>query len=354
MTQSSLSSPAPVGLPDIQRLPGILAGYRDPNLASSLTEIAVTVAPLFGLWAAMWGLLHVSYWLCLALALPAAGFLVRLFMIQHDCGHGSFFRNRAINDWVGRAFGVLTLTPYDYWKRMHAGHHASSGNLDHRGIGDIDTLTVREYLALGWRSRLRYRLYRHPIVMFGLGPTYLFLLQHRAPVGLMRGAGWTPWASTMSTNLGIAAIAGSLMWLIGPLHFLMIHGPVFLLAASMGVWLFYVQHQFEDTRWTREGNWTLPDSALHGSSHYDLPVVLRWFSANIGVHHVHHLASRVPFYRLREVLRDYPELRTVGRLTLWQSLRCVNYTLWDEESQQLISFRRLRQKLRRGAARARE
>jgi len=354
MTQSSPSSPAPVGLPDIQRLPGILARYRDPNLASSLTEIAVTVAPLFGLWAAMWGLLHVSYWLCLALALPAAGFLVRLFMIQHDCGHGAFFRTRAINDWVGRAFGVLTMTPYDYWKRMHAGHHASSGNLDHRGIGDIDTLTVREYLALGWRSRLRYRLYRHPIVMFGLGPTYMFLLQHRAPVGLMRGAGWTPWASTMSTNVGIAAIAGSLMWLIGPLHFLMIHGPIFLLAASMGVWLFYVQHQFEDTRWTREGNWTLPDAALHGSSHYDLPVVLRWFSANIGVHHVHHLASRVPFYRLREVLRDYPELRSVGRLTLGQSLRCVNYTLWDEESQQLISFRRLRlrQKLRRGAARA--
>ena len=273
-------------------------------------------------------------------------------MIQHDCGHGAFFRTRAINDWVGRAFGVLTLTPYDYWKRMHAGHHASSGNLDHRGIGDIDTLTVREYLALGWRSRLRYRLYRHPIVMFGLGPTYLFLLQHRAPVGLMRGAGWTPWASTMSTNAGIAAIAGVLMWLIGPLHFLMIHGPIFLLAASMGVWLFYVQHQFEDTRWAREGNWTLPDAALHGSSHYDLPVVLRWFSANIGVHHVHHLASRVPFYRLREVLRDYPELRSVGRLTLWQSLRCVNYTLWDEESQQLISFRRLRQKLRSGAARA--
>ena len=352
MTQSSLSSPAPSGLPDVQRLPGILARYRDPNPAWSLVEIAMTVAPLVGLWAAMWGLLHVSYWLCLALALPAAGFLVRVFMIQHDCGHGAFFRTRAIHDWVGRAFGVLTMTPYDYWKRMHSGHHASSGNLDHRGIGDIDTLTVREYLALGWRSRLRYRLYRHPIVMFGLGPTYLFLLQHRAPIGLMRGAGWTPWASTMSTNAGVAAIAGVLMWLIGPLHFLMIHGPIFLLAASMGVWLFYVQHQFEDTRWAREGNWTLPDAALHGSSHYDLPVVLRWFSANIGVHHVHHLASRVPFYRLREVLRDYPELRSVGRLTLWQSLRCVNYTLWDEESQQLISFRRLRQKLRRGASRA--
>jgi omega-6 fatty acid desaturase (delta-12 desaturase) len=153
----------------------------------------------------------------------------------------------------------------------------------------------------------------------------------------------------MSTNAGIVVIAGVLMWLIGPVHFLMIHGPIFLLAASMGVWLFYVQHQFEDTRWAHEGKWTLPDAALHGSSHYDLPVVLRWFSANIGVHHVHHLASRVPFYRLREVLRDYPEFQTLGRMTLRQSLRCVTYTLWDEESQQLISFRKLRQKLRTSA-----
>ena len=349
MSDGDQSSRADAG-PNLQALPRMLGGYRDPSLRRSLGEIAMTALPLIGLWAAMWALLHVSYWLTLALAIPAAGFLVRLFMIQHDCSHGAFFRTRAINDWVGRAFGVLTLTPYDYWKRMHAGHHASSGNLDHRGIGDIDTLTVREYLDLGWRRRLQYRLYRHPIVMFGLGPTYMFLLQHRAPVGLMRGAGWTPWASTMSTNAGIAAIAGVLIWLIGPLHFLMIHGPIFLLAASMGVWLFYVQHQFEDTRWAHEGNWTLPDAALHGSSHYDLPVVLRWFSANIGVHHVHHLASRVPFYRLREVLRDYPELQSHGRLTLWQSLRCVTYTLWDEESQQLISFRKLRRKLRTARA----
>src|SRR5271169_835417 len=350
MTQTQHTPPLTSALPDVQAIPGALARYRDPNLTWSLTEIAMTLTPLVALWAAMWGLLHVSYWLTLALALPAAGLLVRLFMIQHDCGHGAFFRTRAINDWVGRAFGVLTMTPYDYWKRTHAAHHATAGNLDRRGMGDIETLTVSEYLKLSWRGRLAYRLYRHPLVMFGLGPTFLFLLQYRAPLGLMRGAGWTPWASTMSTNAAIALIAAALMWLIGPVSFLMVHGPIFLLAASMGVWLFYVQHQFEDTRWAREGNWTLPDAALHGSSHYDLPVVLRWFSANIGVHHVHHLASRVPFYRLREVLRDYPELRSVGRLTLWQSLRCVNYTLWDEESQQLISFRRLRQKLRRGAS----
>ena len=220
MIENVKSSLPPSGLPEAERLPGIFARYRDPNLAWSLTEIAMTLAPLVALWAAMWVLLHVSYWLCLALAVPAAGFLVRAFLIQHDCGHGSFFRTRAINDWVGRAFGVITLTPYDYWKRMHAVHHASSGNLDRRGVGDIETLTVREYLASSWRGRLAYRLYRHPIVMFGLGPTYLFLLQHRAPIGLMRGAGWKPWVSTMSTNAGIALISGLLIWLIGPLHFL--------------------------------------------------------------------------------------------------------------------------------------
>ncbi len=220
-------------------------------------------------------------------------------MIQHDCGHGSFFRSRAINDWVGRVVGVVTLTPYDYWKRTHADHHATAGNLDRRGLGDIETLTVREYLSLDWRKRLGYRLYRHPLVMFGVGPTYLFLLQHRAPLGLMRGAGWKPWLSTMSTNAGIAAVVALLMWLIGPRAFLMIHGPIFMLAATIGVWLFYVQHQFDGTHWRASPIGRLPETALHGSSHYDLPLVLRWFSANIGIHHVHHLSSRIPFYRLR-------------------------------------------------------
>jgi acyl-lipid omega-6 desaturase (Delta-12 desaturase) len=350
VTNSLSQSPPPPNLPEAtlpeaDRLPGILARYRDPKLALSLKEIAVTLAPLIALWAGMWALMHISYWLSLILALPAAGFLVRLFMIQHDCGHGSFFRHRAINDWVGRVFGVVTMTPYDYWKRTHAAHHASSGNLDHRGLGDIDTLTVGEYLKLNWRGRLRYRLYRHPLVMFGVGPTYLFLLQHRAPFGLMR-AGWTPWNSTMATNAGIAVVVAFLMWLVGPGPFLMIHGPIFMLAATIGVWLFYVQHQFEDTRWARETDWSLPEAALHGSSYYELPAVLRWFSANIGIHHVHHLSSRIPFYRLREVLRDHPELGKIGRVTLWQSLACVNFALWDEDAKRLISFGALRRRMR--------
>jgi omega-6 fatty acid desaturase (delta-12 desaturase) len=263
-------------------------------------------------------------------------------MIQHDCGHGAFFRHRLANDWVGRVIGVLTMTPYDFWRQAHALHHATSGNLDRRGIGDIDTLTVREYLARSKWGRLQYRLYRHPAVMFGLGPAYLFLLRHRLPFGLMRG-GWAPWLSTMLTNLAIAVIAATLIWFIGLTALLLVHGPIILLAASAGVWLFYVQHQFEHTTWHQQPAWNRHEAALHGSSHYDLPPVLRWFTANIGVHHVHHLSSRIPFYRLPRVMADHPKLAATGRLTLIASLRCVRLTLWDESRERLVSFRALAQ-----------
>lgn len=320
----------------------ILVRYRDPSSARSLIELGITFGPLVLLWALMWASYHLGFWwLTLLLSVPAAGFLVRLFMIQHDCGHGAFFRHRLANDWIGRALGVLTLTPYDFWRRTHAIHHATSGNLERRGIGDVDTLTVREYLALSRWRRLMYRFYRHPAVMFGLGPAYLFVLRHRLPFGLMR-SGWQPWASTMGTNLAIAIVAAALIWLIGVGPFLLVHGPIMLLAAAMGVWLFYVQHQFEHTSWEQEPDWTHPEASLHGSSHYDLPGVLRWFTANIGVHHVHHLSSRIPYYRLPEVLRDHPELAGVGRLTLLQSLGCVRLVLWDESRKRLVSFGEMR------------
>jgi acyl-lipid omega-6 desaturase (Delta-12 desaturase) len=318
----------------------ILAHYREPSRVRSVTELVITIVPLVLLWILIWAALDFGYWFGLLLAVPAAGLLVRLFMIQHDCGHGAFFRHRLTNDWVGRVLGVLTLTPYDFWRRTHAIHHASSGNLDQRGIGDIDTLTVREYLALSRWARLRYRLYRHPIVMFGIGPAYLFILQHRLPVGLMR-RGWQPWLSTMATNAAIAAVIGTLIWFIGIGSFLLVHLPIMLLAASIGVWLFYVQHQFEDTFWAEGRVWNVHTAALHGSSHYDLPAVLRWFSANIGVHHVHHLCSRIPYYRLPDVLREHPELVGTGRLTLIESLRCVRLVLWDERKRRLISFREM-------------
>jgi acyl-lipid omega-6 desaturase (Delta-12 desaturase) len=347
MTEADVHAPTRA-IQEAERLPSILARYRTSDLARSWREVALTVLPLAALWTSMWALTHVSYWLSLALAVPTAGFLLRLFMIQHDCGHGAFFPGRAMNDWVGRVSGVLTLTPYDYWKRTHAAHHATTGNLGRRGMGDIDTLTVEEYLGRSRLGRLGYRLYRHPVTLFAIGPAYLFLLQHRIPLGLMRGAGWKPWVSAMSTNAAIAAVAALLMWLIGPAAFVMVHGPVMMLAAAMGVWLFYVQHQFEGAVWAREEEWSLPHAALHGSTYYDLPSVLRWFSANIGVHHVHHLASRIPFYRLPEVLRDHPELAGFGRLTLTQSFGCIRYALWDEDAGRMISFRNLRQRTKAG------
>jgi omega-6 fatty acid desaturase (delta-12 desaturase) len=307
-----------------------------------VVELVITAAPFALGWAALLLAVYAGwFWLYALLLLPTAGLLVRLFMIQHDCGHGSFFARRSGGDWVGRAIGVVTLTPYDYWRRCHALHHAGSGNLDRRGVGDVDTLTVREYLALSRWNRLRYRLYRHPAIMFGLGPAYVFILRNRLPVGFMR-EGRRPWISTMTTNLAIAGLAGLMIWIVGVVPFLVVHLPVFLLAASAGVWLFYVQHQFEDTYWAKDQAWDAREAAFYGSSHYDLPVILRWFTANIGLHHIHHLSSRIPYYRLPEVLRDHPELRAFGRLTLYQSFRCLRLVLWDDDRRRLIAFREIR------------
>jgi acyl-lipid omega-6 desaturase (Delta-12 desaturase) len=322
----------------------ILARYRQPSDARGIAEITITIIPLVALWTAVWAAAGVGYWLSLLLAVPAAGFLVRLFMIQHDCGHGAFFSHRSANDWAGRVIGVLTLTPYDLWRRSHAVHHATLGNLDRRGLGDISTLTLREYAARSRWKRFSYRLYRHPLVMFGIGPAYLFILEQRVPMGSMR-AGWQPWISTMATNLAIAAAAATIITFIGLKAFLLVYLPIVLLAASIGVWLFYVQHQFEHTLWTDGQNWNWHEAALHSSSHYDLPLVLRWFTANIGVHHVHHLCSSIPYYRLPKVLRDFPELRGVGQLTLLQSFCCVRLVLWDEKQRRLVSFRDARSRL---------
>ena len=329
---------SPAAEPDARHWVTMLAPYRESSPGRSLAELFVTVVPFVALWLAMLLSLRYSYWLCLLLAVPAAGFLVRLFMIQHDCGHGSFFRRRRANDWLGRVLGVLTLTPYGYWRRTHAMHHATSGHLDRRGTGDIDTLTVREYQSLpAWRRAL-YRLKRHPIVVLGSGPFYLFVLQHRLPVRLMR-AGREPWLSVMSTNLAIAVVVGLLVAFLGLRDFLLVQAPITLLASSAGVWLFYVQHQFEHTYWEWGADWNLHTGALHGSSHYDLPPVLRWFTANIGIHHVHHLASRIPCYRLGEALRAHPELRGRQSPDAQGELRCLRLALWDEDQRRLVGFR---------------
>ena len=314
-----------------------LARYRRPSGARGAAELALTVVPLLAIWVLAWEALRHHQWWGLLLVPVAAAFLTRLFLIQHDCGHGAFLPGRRMNDWLGRVIGVLTLTPYDYWRRAHALHHATSGALDRRSIGGIDTLTVTEYLALSPWRRLGYRLYRHPLVMFGLGPAFVFLVQHRWPAGMMRD-GWSPWLSTMATNLGVGAMITAMALIFGIVPVLLVYVPVVMLAASVGVWLFFVQHQFEDTYWERDDVWEFHDAAFHGSSHYDLPPVARWFTANIGIHHVHHLCSRIPFYRLGQVMRDQPALRAAGRLTLVESFKCVGLSLWDDAGRKLISF----------------
>ncbi|MBX9927131.1 MAG: fatty acid desaturase, partial [Hyphomicrobiaceae bacterium] len=273
----------------------------------------------------------------LALSIPASLFLLRLFLIQHDCGHQALFKTSQTNDWIGRGIGILTMTPYDVWRRSHAIHHACSGNLDRRGTGDIMTLTVEEYRRLPWWLKLRYYLYRHPAVMFGVGPAYVFLLAHRWPMGQMRN-GLTPWVSTMGTNAAIALAFGVMIYLIGLGTFLLIHLPIVLLAATIGVWLFYVQHQFEDTTWEEARHWSQEEAALYGSSYYDLPPLLSWFTANIGIHHVHHLYSRIPFYRLPEVLRDHPQLANMRRITTMEGVKTLRLKLWDADGKRLVTF----------------
>ena len=318
----------------------IVARYREPRVTRSIAEIFITALPFIVLWGLAWAALSISYWLTLLIAVPAAAMLVRLFLIQHDCGHYAFFKTRQTNDWTGRIIGVLTMTPYEVWRRNHATHHANSGNLDHRGVGDIETMTVKEYLALPWWRRLAYRVYRHPIVMFGIGPSFVFMLQQRLPVGLMH-AGWRPWASAMTTNLSIAVLFAIMMWLLGVGPFLLVHLPIVAIAATIGVFLFYIQHQFEDTFWEESDKWSHQDAALYGSSYLDLPKALAWVTANIGIHHIHHLYSRVPYYRLPELIRDYPELRDVRRITLWKSFGLIKLKLWDSDRKRLISFDQL-------------
>jgi omega-6 fatty acid desaturase (delta-12 desaturase) len=315
-----------------------LAAYRTPRLKRSLFELLVTAGPFLVLWFAMLVGVKFGHWPSLLLALPTAAFLVRLFMIQHDCGHGSFFKKRWANDMLGRVIGVLTLTPYDDWQRSHAKHHAGSGNLDRRGVGDIDLLTVAEYRALPFRRRLGYRLSRNAIVLLAIAPIYVFIIRQRLPSDLLR-ADRRAWTSTLSTNLAIAALLVGLGLLVGFGPLLLVQIPVTLIASAIGIWLFYVQHQFEHTYWARDPEWTFHKGAFHGSTHYDLPAPLRWLTANIGIHHVHHLVSRIPSYRLHEVLRDHPELRDIGRLTVAQSLACFRLALWDERRQRLVGFR---------------
>lgn len=326
-------------------LAAALAPYRRPQLLKSLWQLGNSAFLFVAAWSAMYFLLGVSYWLVLAVAVPAAFFLVRLFIVQHDCGHGAFFSRQKVADWVGRVLGVLTLTPYTYWRKTHALHHASAGNLEHRGFGDVVTLTVAEYFALSRWQRFKYRVYRNPFVLFGPGAAFHFVVWHRLPWITPRG--WTrERASILLTDAGIAAAIVTTGLLVGWAEFVLVQAPITILACSLGVYLFYVQHQFEQTYWEHDPAWSYAAAALEGSSFLVLPKVLQWATGNIGFHHVHHLNARIPNYRLPEVLRDHPELANVARITLWQSIRCAGLALWDESQRQLVSFRRARRMAR--------
>jgi len=335
--QNQKSTPVTAEL-EPRKLIAALKPFSIPHTGRSIWELAATLAPFFAVIVVMLIAVDRGYGAALVLSPLSGLLLLRTFIIQHDCGHGAFFRKRTGNDWTGRALGVLTFTPYDCWSRSHTLHHANTGNLDARGFGDVDTLTVEEFRSLSGLKRLFYRVYRHPVVLFGIGPAYLFLVRHRFPIGLMT-AGSKYWVSAIATNIATALVLGCLIFLFGLATTTLVVIPTLLIAASAGVWLFYIQHQFEDAHWDNRADWSFHEAALHGSSYLELPQPLRWFTGNIGIHHVHHLVSRIPFYRLPDVLRDFPELRHVNRFTVSQTLRPVMLALWDKEKRKLVTFR---------------
>jgi omega-6 fatty acid desaturase (delta-12 desaturase) len=317
------------------------AQFRGADSVRAVIQIITTSAPFMVLASLMIFLASRAYWATLLLAIPAGGLLVRFFIIQHDCGHGSFLPSRKANDIVGRVMSLLTLMPYGLWRREHAMHHASSGNLQRRGVGDIETWTVEEYLSRGWFARLRYRVYRNPIFLFGFGVPCYFLILQRTP-WLHALPAKDAWVSVMSLNATCALFYGSIGYVIGFETLLKVMVPIVFVASAIGGWLFFIQHQFEDTRWDEGNEWDFQVAAIHGSSYYALPKVLQWFTGNIGLHHIHHLNSMIPNYRLQECMDALPALATINRLTIMESLRCVHLALWDTTERRLIGFNQLK------------
>ncbi|MDH4037063.1 MAG: fatty acid desaturase [Candidatus Krumholzibacteria bacterium] len=312
-----------------------VAPYRQPHLGRSIWQIANTVGPYIGLWFLMVYALEISYWITLALALPASGFLMRSFIISHDCGHGAFFKSRRANTIVGTITALFAFTPYEQWRHEHAVHHASGGDLDHRGIGDIWTMTVEEYMNAPRLQRFRYRIHRSPWVLFTFGAFIQFMILQRFPRRPMSAREKN---SIWFTDLLIAGVTVGLCLLIGWKAFLMIQIPVMILASSIGVWLFYVQHQFEGVHWSRHESWDFARGAVEGSSFYKLPPVLQWISGNIGFHHIHHLSPRIPNYYLEKCYKENPIFQEVSTITLRQSFKSATFRLWDEELQKLVGY----------------
>lgn len=323
----------------------IVTRYHTPDVRIGLRQLALTLVPYIALWGVMYWSLSVSYLLTLALAVLAALFMVRAFIIMHDCGHGAFFKNQKLNDLVGIPLGVLTFTPYYSWRHGHAIHHATSGDLDRRGIGDVQTLTVKEYMALPWYRQLGYRIYRHPATLFLIGAQINFVLLQRFTY---RDDPQREKLSVHATTAAILGLGAALSALMGWQNYLLIQIPVIYVASLVGVWMFYIQHQFEETYWRPHPEWDYVQASLQGSSFYKLPKWLQWFTGNIGFHHIHHLSPKIPYYRLEDAYRENDIFQHSPTLTLANSLKTLNWRLWDEDLGRMVGFARVAE-LRREA-----
>ncbi|SDN81149.1 fatty acid desaturase [Halobacillus aidingensis] len=316
-----------------------VSAFAKPDTKAGIRQLINTIIPFVLLWILAYASLSVSVWLAVPAAMIAGGFVIRLFIIFHDCTHQSFLKSQKANRIIGTITGILTLFPFDKWKRSHSIHHATSGNLDKRGTGDIWVMTVDEYVKASWKERLAYRLYRNPIVMFGLGPLYLFLVSNRFN---RKGAKKKERINTYVTNIAVVALYSLIIWAIGWEAFLIIQIPVLYVSGVLGIWLFYVQHQFEDSYFEDESEWDFVKAAVDGSSYYKLPKVLQWVSGNIGFHHVHHLSPRVPNYALEEAHEKTPPLKHATTITLATSFESIRFRLYDTENKTFVSFKEVK------------
>ncbi|KMJ55500.1 fatty acid desaturase [Bacillus sp. LL01] len=322
----------------LSQLKKSIAPFEKSDIKSSLKQILNTIPPFFLLWFLAYQSLSVSIWLTFAFAIVAAGFVVRIFIIFHDCCHGSFFKSKKLNNIVGTITGVITMFPYEKWKREHSIHHATSSNLGKRGTGDVWIMTVDEYVSASFKERLAYRIYRNPLVMFGLGPLFLFLITNRFN---RKDARKKERFNTHLINVSVVVVYSALIWLIGWQAFLLVQAPILFVSGSLGIWLFYVQHQFEDSYFEDEEEWDYVKAAIDGSSYYKLPKVLQWVTGNIGYHHVHHLSPRVPNYNLEKVHATTPPLQQATTITVGSSLQSIRFRLYDQKSKTFVSFKQV-------------
>ena len=347
---STPTSPTSPALPSVQEWKKIIAEYTRPSAGRAVWQLVNTMVPFAGLWVLMAWSLKGPYWITLLLATLAALLTVRIFIIFHDCGHGSFFKSKRANDLVGFVTGMLTFTPYVHWRWEHAIHHASCGDLDRRGTGDIWTMTISEYLAAPKWKRLVYRLVRNPIMLFVLAPLVVFVGYQRFS---NKNATWRERKSVYAMNVALALMVGLGCWLLGWKGYLSIQLPITMISGSLGIWMIYVQHQFEDVYWEDHDEWDFTSAALLGSSFYKLPKVLQWFTGNIGFHHIHHLSPRIPNYLLEACHKSHEIFTSVQPITFWSSLKTIGHRFYDEGQKKLVGYKRLREvrrEMRREAA----